>query len=108
MQQRMKVQADKHRTKREFKVGTEVFLKLQPYIQSSVVRRANHKLAFKFFGPFKVLARVGKVAYRLDIPPSSRVHPVFHVSQLKQCIGSTTQFRCNGVVLQKNKLPRKI
>ncbi|KAK1647967.1 hypothetical protein QYE76_065772 [Lolium multiflorum] len=61
MQQRMKAQADKHRTERTFEVGAEVFLRLQPYLQSSVARRANHKLAFKFFGPFRVLERVSPV-----------------------------------------------
>lgn len=90
-QQRMKNQADKHRTERSFEVGIEVFLRLQPYLQSSVVKRANHKLAFKFFGPFHILQRVGQVAYRLELPVTSKVHPVFHVSQLKQCIGNDQQ-----------------
>ena len=82
-QQRMKVQADKHHTERSFHIGDFVFLKLQPYLQSSVAPRANHKLAFKFYGPFQIIARVGEVAYELALPPSSKVHPVFHVSLLK-------------------------
>jgi hypothetical protein len=87
MQQHMKHQADKHKFERPFSVGDELFLKLQPYIQSSVACRANHKLAFKFFGPFTVIQRIGEVAYKLKLPDSSRIHLVFHVSQLKPCIG---------------------
>ena len=87
----MKAYADKKRTERVFEVGPEVFLKLQPYVQSSVVHRANHKLAFKFYGPYKILERIGEVAYRLKLPDSSRIHPVFHVSQLKQCIKNPGQ-----------------
>jgi hypothetical protein len=85
---RMKWQADKSRSRHQFSKGDWVFLKLQLYIQSSRAPRANEKLAFKFFGPFKVLQRFGSVTYKLDLPESSLVHSVFHVSQLKQAVGS--------------------
>jgi hypothetical protein len=86
-QTRMKHQADKRRSEHTFSVGDWDYLKLHPYVQSSLAHRSNQKLAFKYFGPFWVLARIGSVAYKLELPPTSSVHPVFHVSQLKQSVG---------------------
>jgi hypothetical protein len=79
VQNKIKVQADKHRSDREFKVGEKVLLKLQPYAQSSVVSRPFPKLAYKYYGPFSVLDRIGKAAYKLDLPSWSLIHPVFHI-----------------------------
>lgn len=88
-QNRMKLQADKHRTERSFEVGTWVYVKFQPYVQTSVATRSSQKLSYRFFGPYMIIAKVGSVAYKLQLPDTSQVHPVFHVSQLKATIPVT-------------------
>jgi transposase InsO family protein/ribosomal protein L21E len=83
-QQRMKKQADRHRSERHFEVGDLVYLKLQPFVQQSVEKRTCNKLSLRYFGPYKILARVGTVAYKLELPESSKIHDVVHVSLLKK------------------------
>jgi hypothetical protein len=51
----------------------------------------SHKLKQKFYSPFEILDKVGKVAYKLNLPEGSMIHPIFYVSQLKRCMGKTTQ-----------------
>jgi len=47
----------------------------------------DNKLSPKYYGSYKVLQNIGTMAYKLELPPASRVHPVIHVSCLKKVIG---------------------
>lgn len=89
-QQRMKHQADKKRQERQFEVGDRVYVKLQPYVQMSVAKRSNQKLSYKFFGSYLITQKVGPVAYKLQLPETSHIHPVIHVSQLKKALPPDT------------------
>ncbi|GJU25532.1 putative reverse transcriptase domain-containing protein [Tanacetum coccineum] len=82
---RQKSYADLKRKPMEFQVGDKVMLKVSPW--KGVVRFGKRgKLNPRYVGPFKVLEKVGEVAYKLELPEElSRVHNTFHVSNMKKC-----------------------
>ena len=84
----MKQQADQHHSEHTFEADDMVFLCLQPYKQSSLKLKGRHQLAPKFYGPYRLLQKIGYVASKLELSPSSRIHPVFHVSCLKKFLGT--------------------
>jgi hypothetical protein len=90
----MKKYADQKRRFMEFKMGDMVLVKLQPYRQHSVALHRNQKLSFRYFGPFPVIERIGSMAYKLLLPPSAKIHPVFHISVLKPCTGDHDRPYC--------------
>ena len=85
-QSRYKSYADQHRKDREFDIEDHVLLKVSPV--RGVVRfgQKRGKLSPRYIGPFEILERIGKVAYRLALPPKmSGVHNIFHISMSKKC-----------------------
>ncbi|XP_071674479.1 uncharacterized protein [Lolium perenne] len=84
-QSRQKSYADSKRMEVTYEIGDRAYLRVSPL---RGVKRfgVKGKLAPRFVGPFKILARKGEVAYELELPESlAAVHSVFHVSQLKKC-----------------------
>ncbi|GKE25629.1 putative reverse transcriptase domain-containing protein [Tanacetum coccineum] len=83
---RQRSYANVRRKPLEFQVGDRVMLKVSPW--KGVIRfRKRGKLNPRYIGPFKILDRVGPVAYRLELPEElSNVHSTFHVSNLKKCL----------------------
>ncbi|GJS72862.1 putative reverse transcriptase domain-containing protein [Tanacetum coccineum] len=82
---RQKSYANLKRKPMEFQVRDRVMLKVSPW--KGVVRFGKRgKLKPRYVGPFKVLEKVGSIAYKLELPQElSRVHNTFHVSSLKKC-----------------------
>lgn len=80
--------ADTNRSERECQVGEMICLKMQSYRMAAFSLRQSLKLTSKYYGPFLILQKVGKVAYKLQLPERVNIHPVIHVSQLKKHIGS--------------------
>ncbi|KAL4583237.1 hypothetical protein LXL04_007805 [Taraxacum kok-saghyz] len=89
-----------------FSVGEWVYVKLKPYRQMSVTKHIYQKLAPKFFGHFQIRERIGPVAYKLTLAPTSKIHPVFHVSLLKKTIpgGAEASFP-DGLDLTPDDIP---
>jgi hypothetical protein len=85
-QSRQKSYSDKRRRELIFHVGDFVYLHVSP-LKGMQRFQVKGKLAPRYIGPFKVLARRGEVSYQLELPPKlSEVHNVFHVSLLQKCL----------------------
>jgi hypothetical protein len=85
-QSRQKSYADRKRREASFNPGDFAYLKVSP-IRGTRRFQVHRKLAPRYIGPYKVLKRVGAIAYRLELPEEmSDIHPVFHVSQLRRCL----------------------
>lgn len=67
-----------------------MYLKIQPCRQNAFVLGGSLKQRSKFYGPYKVIERIGYDSYTLQLSAGSAIHPVFHVSQLKKHVGHQT------------------
>jgi hypothetical protein len=87
----MKKEAYQGRFEHHFFEGDHVFIRLQPYNQTSLKYQHCLKLAPKFYGPYTMLKHVGSMAYQLALPSQLKLHPIFHVSFLKKVIQTKFQ-----------------
>jgi len=99
----MKCRADSKQRDTQFLVGDHVFVKLQPYRQSSIALRKNQKLSMRYFEPFEILERIGPVAYKLKLPDTAKIHLEFHNSLLKICEGTLQQESIPVTLLNDDK-----
>jgi len=84
-QETMKQYADKNRIDHHFKVGDWILVKLRPYRQTSVAGHRVHKLSKHYYGPYKITKALWEVSFEIELPPGTKIHLVFQVSQLKPC-----------------------
>ena len=80
-QRRARTQANKSRRDEEFKVGEEVVLSTK---NLKVDQHLPSKFKKRWIGPFRIAKVVSPVAYGLDLPPDWKIHPTFHISNLKR------------------------
>ena len=78
-QEDSKKYADKNRLHQSFNIGDQVWL----YRKNLKTKRPSDKLDHLKLGPFKILEQVNPVTFKLDLPPSMKIHPIFHVSMLE-------------------------
>jgi hypothetical protein len=95
----MEYQVEKHYCEREFCVDDLVYLKVQPYVQMSLVPQICQKLSYRFFGPYMILQRIGPIAKKLELPSHARIHNVVHESQLNKHIPPNTSVSTGIVVI---------
>lgn len=86
-QHRQKFYYDKSKRRVDFKEGDLVFLQVKPK-RTTLILGKDKRLTPRFAGPFKILKKIGNLAYRLDLPSHVKAHPVFHVTLLKKYVAN--------------------
>ncbi|WMV51471.1 hypothetical protein MTR67_044856 [Solanum verrucosum] len=88
----------------EYQVDDWVFLKVSP--MKGVIRFGKKgKLSPRYVGPYRISKRIGKVTYELELPTDlEAMHPLFHISLLKKCVGDPASVVSLETVAVKNSL----
>jgi hypothetical protein len=81
-QQAYRDRADRKRAEQHLEVGQKVLLKAESISWPNEPNEPSRKLRPRYIGPFAITRRIGQVAFKLDLPPTMRIHPVFHASNL--------------------------
>lgn len=88
-QNKQNVYAYQHHIEHAFEVGDTIYLRLYPYRQFTLKNSGSEKLIPRFYGSFQITQWIGKVAYELEVPKSSKVQNAFHTSHLMKVLGHT-------------------
>jgi len=105
-QQRQSAYADQSRRAVEFSLGDQVLLSTEHLTLK--IHTQTPKLMPKFIGPFAIVRKISPVAYELKLPPTLRVHPVFHVSKLKQYQDGSSEFPLRAAAQGLSRPPPEI
>jgi chromodomain-containing protein/p58 integrase-like protein len=91
-QRRYKKYADTKRRPQTFQIGDKVLLSAKNIALDTQARRPSRKFQPKYIGPYKVIEVISPVNYRLELPHTLKIHPVFHVSLLRKYVENYSKF----------------
>ena len=80
-QNQQKQYADQHRVERYLQVNDFLYLRFNPCKQTAIKGKGSKKLKLRFYGPYKVIRKIGEVAYELELPMEVKfiMYFMFHV-----------------------------
>lgn len=81
----MKQKTDQHRLESTFE-GDREFLSPQPYKQASLKMKGGQKLAPRFYGSYKIIKRIGELAYQLGLLLTPKMHPMLQIKEKRLCM----------------------